>query len=777
MNRGHECVQAELQDEMRTEPKHRMRYTYDPALLHAGASLGTPAAFAYLDPLSNPRGVWSAEDNQFYSGPWELTFTTGGHSFQPRQTTMESCFQKTEFTAGAVRVGKTFFLPYDVEAASANDGTDRMRMAVMMVDVENGEKEEILLDAVLRMVFPAVPCDMFLKQPPEDQTTKTVACREVDGILIATTVGNESETRVVNCSLPWQSCETDERQARLSFRLRLAPGDLSGFSIALAWSSSGNVNLLRTLGAESMRSRFEQAVKAFEEVCSRCDVQTPDSLLNRGIYWAKVNMLRVQHLYRTGAGFTNDPPQDIVVIRDLAWYVFGSDFLTPWFSRALLENAIALAVHAGGKLTEYYRADETHPEQHDYALNINDDTPLFILALWHHYAVHQDHRMLEQSYPAMRAATDWILSQRKDGLVVCNATGTSVWGICGWRNIIDGYTLTGAVTEINAECVAAIHATANAAALLGRNAEAEEYMMIASDLRNRINARLVSPETGLYLLNIDHQGVPHHDRTGDQIFPVLFGVADASRREKILELLTGKEFLTAWGIRTVAPGEPMYDPVPAYQLVGGVWPNLTGWVAMTLRKEQPDLFVDLMRRVFTLSEPANPSAHGYVVPGEFPERLHGTLPLSCGMTMSPWMPPTYLWMAVEGLLGLVPGKDGLALDPHLPQGWRWIALRNMPLAENALSLFIHEGTAYANMPLKAICPVLVGEALRVEVDTDALVVHAFQLSDGCVVCAGSAEGADGVATVSLDGGELQVPIRLGRGESVVLRSTGKDGLR
>ena len=56
----------------------------------------------------------------------------------------------------------------------------------------------------------------------------------------------------------------------------------------------------------------------------------------------------------------------------------------------------------------------------------------------------------------MRQACEWILAQRRDGLVWCTVEGADIWGNATWRNIIPGYRLAGAVTEINALCYAAL---------------------------------------------------------------------------------------------------------------------------------------------------------------------------------------------------------------------------------------------------------------------------------------------------------------------------------
>ena len=64
-----------------------------------------------------------------------------------------------------------------------------------------------------------------------------------------------------------------------------------------------------------------------DALLSRTLIVSPDPVVNRGMQWSKVTMERVRHRFRAGEAFTNDPPQDIVVMRDLAWYTLGMDSL------------------------------------------------------------------------------------------------------------------------------------------------------------------------------------------------------------------------------------------------------------------------------------------------------------------------------------------------------------------------------------------------------------------------------------------------------------------
>ena len=81
---------------------------------------------------------------------------------------------------------------------------------------------------------------------------------------------------------------------------------------------------------------------------------TPSPLINRGVVWAKVNMLRVIKEYPQGWGSTNSPPSDILVSRDTSWFVHGYDYFLPQFSRDAIE-LFNRFLEPSGQVVEYVR--------------------------------------------------------------------------------------------------------------------------------------------------------------------------------------------------------------------------------------------------------------------------------------------------------------------------------------------------------------------------------------------------------------------------------------
>ncbi len=145
------------------------------------------------------------------------------------------------------------------------------------------------------------------------------------------------------------------------------------------------------------------------------------------------------------------------------------------------------------------------------------------------------------STPPSRKPARYIISQEDErALVFCSANDPrgNVWAIAGWRNVIPEYSINGAVTEFNAECVAALRAAATSprTSASGRRG-AGVLRGPPQQLRAAMNTHLLNPDNGLYYLNIDVDGNIHTDVTGDEVFPVIFRVCDEDTGFRIISRL------------------------------------------------------------------------------------------------------------------------------------------------------------------------------------------------------------------------------------------------
>lgn len=457
----------------------------------------------------------------------------------------------------------------------------------------------------------------------------------------------------------------------LEVRADLAAGAQERFAFILGFTHRGLEAARERRAAQSDADEVLSSSLAYMgEELAACRVMTPDAVINEGAFWAKVNMLRVLAHYPKGESFTNEPGvSSNVVARDAVWFVYGCDHFRPETSRRLL-NAFVKAQYPSGKIPEYFDARTGRTE--DYGLNINDGTPLFVLGVNHHVRSTGDLDYLRSIYDSVARAARYILSQRdRRGLVYCDAEGVEVWGICSWRNVIPNYRINGAVTEVNAECAAALRAVGHMAGNIGRRRDAAQFTRAARELTAAINEHLLDRDRRLYLLNIDSEGRRHTDVTADEVFPVLFRIADEDVAFRIIRRLNSPDFWTAGGLRTVSRADPLYDPARHVGLLGGVWPGVTWWYAFAAARYHPEFMVRALHASYEHYS-RQPRVYN-TVPGQFSEWFDGESLINRGMRLSPWEPPRFLWAAVEGICGIMVSPDEPGIRPLLPPDWKWAA--------------------------------------------------------------------------------------------------------
>lgn len=653
-------------------------------------------------------------------------------------------YQRVTFTlGGVVDVSETTFVPLDSTAPAQNDPP----IAYVVVHLCNTDNVE----HSIRVVGSA---RLRGSMPPSVQTRFDPARHA----LVAWNVSQPQAVRVFGLSEPSSRYETTFDFGRvydplhvpaleneiagvgdvigqLQLDLALGPGQRRTISFtAGAFAQGEDAALESYAAAPAHEAALERTIKHLERVLCRSQVLTPDALINQAALWSKVNMRRVMAKYPQGPAFSNDPGNYANVVgRDSAWFAYGCDHFMPEFSRQMLES-VAARQYPSGKLPEYYDAVTGRVE--DDGLNINDDTPLYVLAVNHHFRSTGDAQWLKTVYPKVAAAARYIIAQIDDrGLVFCSANDPrgNVWAIAGWRNIIELYSINGAVTEINSECVAALRAVAHLADELSRpDPERTEFAAAAQRIQAAMDKHLINPENGLYYLNIDVDGNVHTDVTGDEIFPVIFRACDDETAFRIISRLNAPDFWTLAGLRTASRRDPLYDPSHYAGLMGGVWPGLTWWYAFAAARYHPEFMVRALRSSFE-HYAADPKKNN-TVPGQFSEWFDGESLTNRGMRLSPWEPPRFFWAAIEGVCGLMLTSGAPQINPLIPGHWTWVGIRRLCYHNGFLSYFAIRQSAdrkaiYSTAPLESKYDVLlfdsdVSDRLRVFSDSAAVIALA-----------------------------------------------------
>ena len=613
-------------------------------------------------------------------------------------------YQRRRFTlAAALNVRETVFLSLLARDRAQSDPP----VLYYLIEIENAAaRNHKLRTTGFARLRGETPDDVTAEYDPSLQG------------LVATNSGSGKPTRILACTQAPVAYETsfdfghvyDVAQLRalrnscdargdilgaLQVEIDLEPGErrLFAFEIGVYDDEPDEARAAHKAIAPGFDA-LEIAIAHLEDTIHRSEVITPDPVINDGAVWSKANMRRVMAKYPTGWLFTNDPGNTSnVVCRDCAWFVVGNNYFMPEFSRSLLDKWAALQ-YSDGKLPEFVDALTDEPQ--DDGLNINDDTPLYVMAANHYYRATGDLDWLRRIYPSLAKAGRHIVSQMDQrDLVYCSANDPrgDVWAIASWRNIIPNYSINGAVTEINAECVAALRYLARLAEHIpGNDADAEYFTAYSRRIREAMAKHLVNPDNGMFYLNIGVRGEAHTDLTGDEVFPVMFGACDEETSFRIISRLNAPDFWTSAGLRTASKLDPRYDPAAYSGLIGGVWPGLTWWYAFAAAPFHPEFMVKALRSSF--EHYAEDPCRYNTVPGQFSEWFDGESLVNRGMRLSPWEPPRFLWAAIEGICGFTLTGELPQIQPLVPEDWTWLALRRVPYHNEEISYFAvraHDG--------------------------------------------------------------------------------------
>ncbi len=662
-----------------------------------GLTLGNFKTFATSTPKGGIRGLWDADTDQIIFGSHQIAYRVDGHdTFFPHQITREFTFlpyaQIAEFELDrGIRVAEAFYVPHGpkhdrlvsfvIDVSLHNAGSDIANIKVFPWALLIGQRFYGEPEKAVR----ATTAGPYIRSYGEESGyvrwwggsrlpgAAVLALREQtllggmrDGVL-------DTEDHLDEVTPKLAEFVNRRIYGAFEYTIVVQPGARESLRLAVVFHKDGDAR--SRAGLEQLlhdETALHETQRYYAGRLADARLMTPSPLINRGVVWAKVNMLRVIKEYPQGWGSTNSPPSDILVSRDTSWFVHGYDYFLPQFSRDAIE-LFNRFLEPSGQVVEYVRGVNGFKTAYD--LNINDDTPLHVIAILHHYNATLDDAWLRGIYALVRSTVDYLLSQRDtNGLVYCKAGGVDMFGITSWRNIIPYYTLDGAVTEINAESYFALEAAAMIAAVCDEKEDWERWSREATALREAMMTKLFNADTSAFVLNYDQDGNYQDNFTADEVFPVLFNVADEPVRRAILRRLLEPDFTTPVGLRTISTADSWYFPSHGFGLLGGVWPDLTLWFAVALARNGG--YQQAVARLEEIYASMEAGAARNTVPGQFGEWFDGGSLTNRGMYLSPWTGAKYLWAVAETVCGIDGYRTSgrLNLAPRVPPEWTWTAV-------------------------------------------------------------------------------------------------------
>jgi glycogen debranching enzyme len=221
-----------------------------------------------------------------------------------------------------------------------------------------------------------------------------------------------------------------------------------------------------------------------------------------------------------------------------------------------------------------------------------DATPLFCMLLGAYARATGDVALVRALWPQACAALSWMERYGdRDGDGYLEYERATPHGLAnqGWKDSGDAIfhrdgTLAAppiALVEVQGYRYAALGAMADLADAIGVGG-GTGWRSEAAALRERINRDFWLEEEGTYALALDRDKRPCAVVASNAGHLLFCGVPDAARAGRLAARLLGPDLFSGWGIRTLASGQPRYNPMSYHN--GSVWPHDNSLIAAGLRR-------------------------------------------------------------------------------------------------------------------------------------------------------------------------------------------------
>lgn len=504
-----------------------------------------------------------------------------------------------------------------------------------------------------------------------------------------------------------------------------SPSAVSGSSTPAHMLGSGSVHFEIKIDPKQARSEFipiiiagntdgrERAVEQYKKLASnieplynqtvehyrklreeRTSVHTPDKNYDLAFEWAKAALDKglvanpdLGTGLIAGLGLSNDSARPgfgwffggDAFINSYAFLGYG-DFETTRQAFRFLQKqqrADGKMMHELSQSGAMIRWFEDYPYGYYHA----DTTPLYIIASDEYLTRSGDRIFLKESWESLKNAYAYCVSADKnsDGLMDNTAAGLGASELGSLQENLLTDVFLGAAT------VQAMRAMARMAELVGdddakKAAQARLQRGLAT-----LNHAYWNPQLRRYVFAITTTGGQNPEQTAWPSVALAFHLFADQQSEGTLRSLASNEISTDWGTRMLANTSPAYDPI-AYNN-GGVWPFLTGFVA--LGEYEYHHSISAFHHLIQTARLAQADALGFsseIWSGDYYRPLDTSVPHQL-FSSSPIISPF-----IRGTMGLRGDaiKEQLTIEPHLPAAWDSVDVKRYRVGDQSFSISIRK---------------------------------------------------------------------------------------
>lgn len=340
-----------------------------------------------------------------------------------------------------------------------------------------------------------------------------------------------------------------------------------------------------------------------------------------------------------------------------------------------------------------------------------DATPLFVVLLGLYVDRTGDEATLRELWDAAEQALHWMDTSGDpdgDGFLEYSGAGAQKNGLRnqGWKDSFDaifhadGELAEGpiALCEVQGYAFAARRLAAQCARRLGRVEAAEKLDRTADQLARRFEEAFWCEEIGLYAIALDRDKRPCRIRSSNAGHLLWTGISRPDRARRLADAMISPDFFSGWGVRTLAKGQPRYNPMSYHN--GSVWPHDNSFIALGFSR------YGLSRHVDVIFEGVLAAA-SYMDLRRLPElycgfrRRRGAGPTLYPVACSPqaWASGS-LFLMIRAALGVEFDPSARAIrfrNPRLPSFFDEIALRHLVMNDAAVDVELRRRGSHVSM--------------------------------------------------------------------------------
>ena len=510
------------------------------------------------------------------------------------------------------------------------------------------------------------------------------------------------------------------RRSVVVFSRELVPLDAEGgvFELPSVLPPGGSDELYIEIGADTTptpsRRRFREAAATARRNMRRhqrrgAGLRSGASLFQQWLQRSRADLALLTSDLATGPyPYAGIPWFSTPFGRDAVITSLQTLWLNPGLARGVLTFLAAHQAHeqsafldsAPGKIMHETRKGEMSA-LHELPFGLYyggvDTTPLFVLLAGAYAQRTGDLAFIDRLWGALKAATGWIervCDANPYGFVDYQRGEDSGLANQGWKDSedsvfhADGRFPRGpiALVEVQGYAFGALQAMADLAGRRGEHEAAAHWRNRADNLRAAVEDKFWMPDIGFYGIAVDGEGRLCRVRASNPGHLLYVGLPRPERARQVAAQLLTPAFDTGWGLRTLAEGEPRFNPMSYHN--GSVWPHDSALCAAGIaragsRADAARLLRDAFEAAVHFDMRVPELFCGF-------SHLHSPAPVAYPVACLPqaWAAGS-VFMLLQACLGVtIDGWNGdIHVDqPRLPAGVEEVRLQGLAVGDSTVDL-------------------------------------------------------------------------------------------